>query len=220
MDSTELTRAVGSMDIYLLDQLLRGRIDEGSRIFDAGCGGGRNVKWFMQAGHPVAGVDRDPSAIDEVRAVAARIASSARDSSPTWQRAEAEASATSHFRVEAIESNTFEERSWDVVISSAVLHFARDHEHFRAMLEGSWRLLADQGLLFCRLASRIGMADERFRSLGQGRYTMPDGSDRYLVDEDLLMTLTAELGGELLDPIKTTVVQDQRCMTTWVLRRL
>ncbi|MCA1734361.1 MAG: class I SAM-dependent methyltransferase [Acidobacteria bacterium] len=214
MDSTELIRAVGSMDIYLLDQLLRGRISERSRIFDAGCGGGRNLKWFLEAGHPVAGVDGDPSAIEKVREVAARFAMG---SFPAREGSEAEASAT--FRVETIESNTFEERSADVVISSAVLHFARDHDHFRAMLDGSWRVLASGGLFFCRLASRIGMPLERFRPLGGGRYTMPDGSDRYLVDEAQLLSLGHELEGELLDPIKTTVVQDQRCMTTWVLRR-
>lgn len=39
------------------------------------------------------------------------------------------------------------------------------------------------------------------------------------VDEEILMKLTKELGGELVDPIKTTVVQDLRCMTTWVLRK-
>jgi hypothetical protein len=33
------------------------------------------------------------------------------------------------------------------------------------------------------------------------------------------MRLTAELGGELLDPLKTTVVQNQRSMTTWVMRK-
>ena len=54
---------------------------------------------------------------------------------------------------------------------------------------------------------------------GNRRFTLPDGSDRFLVDEAYLLALTKELGGRLLDPLKTTVVQDQRCMTTWVLRR-
>jgi hypothetical protein len=40
------------------------------------------------------------------------------------------------------------------------------------------------------------------------------------VDEETLMTLTGELSGELLDPLKTTVVQDRRCMTTWVMKRV
>ena len=36
---------------------------------------------------------------------------------------------------------------------------------------------------------------------------------------DRVMGLTRTLGGELVDPLKTTVVQGQRCMTTWVVRK-
>ena len=52
------------------------------------------------------------------------------------------------------------------------------------------------------------------------RFLLPDGSERYLVDEALLVRLTEELGGQLADPLKTTVVQNQRCMTTWVVRKM
>ena len=103
-------------------------------------------------------------------------------------------------------------------IASAVLHFAADDQHFAALLRGAWRVLAPRGLLFCRLASSIGIAD-RVRPIGNGRYRLPDGSDRYLVDEAALLAWTAALGGDLADPIKTTVVQDQRAMTTWVVRK-
>ena len=51
---------------------------------------------------------------------------------------------------------------------------------------------------------------------GGRRFLLPDG---YLVDEALLLELTQRLCGELLAPLKTTIVQDQRCMTTWVLRK-
>ena len=106
----------------------------------------------------------------------------------------------------------------DVVISSAVLHFARDDEHFLAMLRDTWRVLKQAGLFFCRLASSIGM-ENRVERLSGRRFALPDGSERYLVDESLLMKLTEEFGGELLDPLKTTVVQNQRSMTTWVMRK-
>jgi hypothetical protein len=86
------------------------------------------------------------------------------------------------------------------------------------MLRAMWRVLKPGGLFFCRLASSIGIAD-RVRDLGQGRFQLPDGSERYLVDEAALMNATAALGGDLLDPLKTTVVQNQRAMTTWVLRK-
>jgi len=112
----------------------------------------------------------------------------------------------------------FADASFDVVVSNAVLHFARDDHHFEAMVHEMWRVLAPRGLLFARLASSIGMA-ERMRALGQGRHLLPDGSERYLVDETRLLTLTNRLGARLLDPLKTTIVQDQRCMTTWVIAR-
>jgi tellurite methyltransferase len=39
------------------------------------------------------------------------------------------------------------------------------------------------------------------------------------VDEDALIDMSAQMGAILVDPLKTTVVQDYRCMTTWVLRK-
>jgi len=199
-----LRELLGGIDIYLLDQVLRGRIGPVDRILDAGCGGGRNLVWFLRAGHEVIGVDADPGAIEQVRRLAARLAPRVPDSS---------------FRVEPIEAMGVPAGWADVVVSSAVLHFARDETHFLGMLRGSWRALRPGGLFFCRLASTIGMPEERFTPLGHGRYRVPDGTARFLVDEARLVALTEELGGDLLDPLKTTVVQDQRCMTTWVARR-
>jgi hypothetical protein len=86
------------------------------------------------------------------------------------------------------------------------------------MVREMWRVLKPGGMLFCRLASSIGMED-RVTPLGGRRFALPDGSERYLVDEAILMEWTASLGGSLLDPLKTTVVQNQRCMTTWVVRK-
>lgn len=199
MTADDLQARFGDIDIYLFDQLLRGRIAPGLKVLDAGCGGGRNLVYLIGAGYDVYAADADPRAVDAVR----RLAPDARPD---------------RFRVEPIEAMTFPEAIADVVISSAVLHFARDDAHFDAMLRGSWRVLRPGGLFFCRLASSIGMA-ERMRAIGGGRYRLPDGSVRYLVDEAILTSATHRLGGTLLDPLKTTVVQDQRCMTTWVVRK-
>jgi tellurite methyltransferase len=99
-----------------------------------------------------------------------------------------------------------------------VLHFARDAAHFDAMVRQMWRVLKPGGMFFARLASTIGIADE-VRPLGGGRYHLPDGSERFLVDAATIEDWTKRLGGELLDPIKTTVVHGQRSMTTWVARK-
>ena len=200
---TDLASLVGSIDIYLFDQILRGGIPAGSAVFDAGCGQGRNLVYFLREGHDVRAVDPDAGSIRTVRALA-------RDLAPGLPE--------TNFRAEPVEANSFSDQSADFVISSAVLHFANDEAHFRAMLHGTWRIVKTGGVLFCRLASTIGM-EARFTPLGNGRFGLPDGSRRFLVDEGTLMSLTVELGGELIDPLKTTVVQDRRCMTTWVVRR-
>jgi SAM-dependent methyltransferase len=202
MNAVDRLRAeFGDIDIYLFDQLLRGRIAPGARVLDAGCGRGRNLVYLLRAGYDVFAVDADPANVQAVQALMSGLA-------PRLPRENA--------RVEPVERMTFDAGFADVVISSAVLHFARDDDHFNRMLGGLWRALAAGGLLFCRLASSIGI-EERIRATESGRYILPDGSERFLVNEARLLDLTDALGGRLLDPIKTTVVQDQRAMTTWVV---
>jgi SAM-dependent methyltransferase len=197
-----LAEQFGDIDIYVFDQLLRGRITPEMTVLDAGCGAGRNLVYLLRSGHVLA-VDENPAAIDSVRRLASELA-------PRL--------ALENFRVERVEAMSFPDAVADVVLSSAVLHFARDEEHFWAMLRAMWRVLRPGGMLFCRLASTIGM-EGRFRPLGGRRFELPDGSHRFLVDEQMLMDATARLGGELLDPLKTSVVQNLRCMTTWVIRK-
>ncbi len=198
----DLRREFGPIDIYLFDQLHKGNISPGDRVLDVGCGGGRNLVHLLREGYDVFGVDEDARAIDAVRELAASI-------EPTIDQ--------SRFRVESATALSFDEGSMDVVISNAVLHFAQSDGEFEAMLEGSWRVLRPGGLLFCRLASSIGMEGRHERIEGR-RYRLLDGSTRYLVDEAMLLELTERLGGVLVEPIKTTVVQSLRSMTTWVVR--
>jgi len=198
-----LQEQFGQIDIYLFDQLLRGRIAPGMRIVDAGCGGGRNLVFLMREGYEVFAVDADAQAVEYVKRLAATLAPGL---------------PVENFRVESIEGMSFPDDFADVVISSAVLHFAPDDAHFLGMLRGSWRVLRPGGVFFCRLASSIGI-ENRVQCVTGRRFRLPDGSERYLVDEAMLMRLTEELGGVQLDPLKTTVVQNQRSMTTWVMRK-
>jgi len=198
-----LQEQFGQIDIYLFDQILRGRISPGLRIFDAGCGGGRNLVYFLREGYEIFGADSNAKAIEEIHRLAASLA-------PSLPK--------ENFRAEAIEATSFPDALADVALSSAVLHFARDEDHFLAMLRGTWRVLRPGGLLFCRLASSIGM-EHQVKPIAGRRCLLPDGSERYLADEALLGGLTKELGGQLADPLKTTIVQNQRCMTTWVVRK-
>jgi tellurite methyltransferase len=173
------------------------------RLLDAGCGGGRNLVYALGAGYDVFGCDADGASIETVRRLAAGMA-------PHLP--------PDNFRVEPVERMSFLDGHADIVIASAVLHFAANDMQFRAMVNECWRVLKPGGLLFTRLASSIG-TEHLVRQIAGRRCWLADGSERYLVDAPLLEALTLELGGTLVDPLKTTVVQNQRSMTTWVVRK-
>mgnify|MGYP000430039161 CR=1 FL=1 len=194
---------VGNIDIYLLDQILKGRYENGQRVLDAGCGGGRNLTYFLKEGWDVYGVDKSAEAVVAIQRLSKELAPS---------------NLSTNFRVESVESLSFETNFFDVVICNAVLHFANNPAHFEAMLHSIWRVLKPGGHLFVRLASNIGL-ENRMIALKDGQFLLPDESIRFLVDENLLIKYTKELGGELTEYIKTTNVQGLRCMTTWCLQK-
>ena len=174
-----------------------------SKILDAGCGGGRNIVYFLRSGCPVFAVDENPEAIEQIRNLARSLA-------PKLP--------SENFQIAKVEDMPFADEQFDAVISNAVLHFAESQEHFNQMLQEMWRVLKKDGLLFVRLASLIGIED-KIESINGRRFRLPDGSERFLVDEELLIETTNRLGGILIEPIKTTNVQNLRCMTTWIIRK-
>ena len=226
--SINLHEWFGGIDIDLFDQLLKGRIVPGMRVLDAGCGAGRNLVYFLRSGYEVFGVDESKPQIAQIREMAAALAPhlpaenfwvglverlTTDYTEQTEQKAEGRRqTAGSVSRTERLAAD------FDVVLSSAVLHFARDEEQWQAMVNEMWRVLKPGGMLFARLASTIGVEDQIELIEGR-RYHLPDGSDRFLVDAEMLQRVTAALGGEFLEPIKTTVVENMRAMTTWVIRK-
>lgn len=198
-----LQELYGNIDIYLFDQLLKGTYKSCERILDAGCGMGRNVHFFLKQGFEVFGADRDPQVVAKIQQLASGFV---------------QGSVSDHFVIAEIDELPFEDSYFDLVISSAVLHFARNLEHFEKMLGSMWRVLRKDGYFFCRLASDIGI-ESSLQFVGNGRYILPDGSERFLVNQEMLLRLTRKLGATLHEPIKTTVVQNMRSMTTWCLRK-
>lgn len=193
----------GDIDIYLFDQIQKGRFSPGMKIFDAGCGGGRNLVWFLQNGFDVSAIDQDERAVEAVRRLAAKFAPHLPPQS---------------FQTAPLEEIPFPDGHFDWVIASAVLHFAEDRRQFDRMLDEMWRVLRPGGTFFARLASSIGIEDLLLPT-SNGRCTLPDGSERFIVDEAMLRERTAHLGGKFLEPIKTTNVENLRCMTTWVIAK-
>jgi tellurite methyltransferase len=201
---TNLQQLYGNIDIYLFDQLLKGTYNNCRKILDAGCGSGRNLVYFLRNGYDVYGIDPDANAVDAVKELAKNISS---------------AYPLANFKIGVVEDLPFDDECFDLVISSAVLHFAKNKDHFDAMLHSMWRVLKPGGYFFARLASDIGI-EKLVHALGNGRYLLPDGSERFLVNEALLLGYTNQLNGQLHEPIKTTNVQNLRCMTTWCMRKV
>jgi tellurite methyltransferase len=199
-----LQELYGNIDIYLFDQLLKGTYDDCRSVIDVGCGGGRNIVYFLKNGYNVFGADPNAGAVESVRDLSLNLAP---------------LNPQENFVVATAEDMPFGDAAFDLAICSAVLHFAKDNAHFDAMLNSIWRVIKPGGYLFARLASDIGI-ENKVRDMGNGRYLLPDGSERFLVNEQTLLRYTHKLGGQLHEPIKTTNVQNLRCMTTWCLRKL
>ncbi len=202
--TNNLINTFGNIDIYLFDQLLKGRFDDCKAILDVGCGGGRNIYYFLKNGFDVHGVDLNAEAIASVKEMAKQLAPQI---------------PSSNFVVAKADELPYGDGTFDLVISSAVLHFANNTDHFEQMLYEAWRVLRSGGFFFARLASDIGI-EGLVGSIGNGRYLLPDGSERYLVTYDDLVYYTRELNGELFEPIKTTNVSNLRAMTTWCMRKI
>jgi tellurite methyltransferase len=203
-NSTNILRdEFGDIDIYVFDQLLKGRIHSDQKILDAGCGAGRNIEYMLRQGMEVYGVDQNERAVEKVHMLAKRVA-------PSYF--------SDRFLTASVEELPFADEYFDVVLSIAVLHFAADSLHFERMMSEMARVLKPGGLFIARLASSVGIEHLVVRKHDEV-YDLPDGSSRYLVSDEKLVELTNRFPGELIDPIKTTVVQRLRSMTTWCVRK-
>ncbi|HKP39051.1 MAG TPA: class I SAM-dependent methyltransferase [Pyrinomonadaceae bacterium] len=199
----DLREQFGSIDIYLFDQLLKGRITPSMSILDAGCGDGRNLIYFLRHNFNVFAVDSNPQSIQQVQMLASSLA-------PNLP--------SENFIVGDVADMPLPNATFDLLISSAVLHFANDEQHFNRMLDEMWRVLKTGGMLFARLASSIGI-EALVKPAGKGRYLLPDGTERFLVDEEMLASATERLRARKVEPLKTTNVENLRCMTTWVVSK-
>ncbi len=194
-----LSELVGQTDIYLIDQIMKGRYQPHQKILDAGCGGGRNMKWFLQNDFEIYGVDNSQAAIIHLKQV--------NESLPPLR-----------LQVSGLEKLPFEDNYFDHVICSAVMHFAVDVAHFKQMLAEMLRVLSLSGSLFIRMASDRGIED-KVKLISNGNYQIPDGSMRFLLTRSLLAECMSEFNLHFLEPLKTTNVNDLRCMSTLLLQK-
>jgi len=199
MNLNSLQKLVGSTDIYLIDQMMKGRYRSTDKILDAGCGAGRNLHWFLKEGIEIYGVDQDSITIDELI-----------NANPLLP--------AGRFQACPVEHLPFENNFFDHIISSAVLHFANGVSHFKDMLAEMIRVLKPGGSLFIRMTSNIGI-EEKVKPINDGVYRIPDGSTRFLLTRALLSTILQQYHLSFIEPFKTVNVDDTRCMSTLVLQK-
>jgi tellurite methyltransferase len=197
--NNSISALLGRTDIYLIDQIMKGRYVEGDKILDAGCGGGRNMHWFVQNNFDIYGIDSSEAAIVNLR-----------NQYPTLP--------AENLRVSLIEELPFPDNYFDHVISSAVLHFAANAAHFKEMIGEMVRVLEPGGTLFIRMTSDIGIED-KVKLLPNGNHLIPDGSMRFLLTRTLLAECLQQFKISFLEPLKTVNVDDMRCMSTLMLQK-
>lgn len=203
VDITELNHLLGNIDIYLLDQILKACFEKKYKILDAGCGEGRNLIYFIKNGYKVWGIDKNADSIQMLKYLVKSI-----DKAYPLDR----------FLTGNIDNLPYPDHEFDAIVSSAVLHFAENKKHFFSMVSEMDRVLKPGGILFARIATDIGM-EQKIKPIGDGKFTLPDGSVRYLLTKDQLHDLMMDFGYAFIEPFKTVVVDDKRSMSTLVLRK-
>ncbi len=196
--NTTIAALLGQTDIYLIDQIMKDRYTKNEKILEAGCGGGRNMHWFIQNGFEIFGIDSSEAAILNLK-----------NKFPQMKE---------NFQIASVEQLPFEDNFFDHVISSAVLHFATSVAHFNNMMAEMIRVLKPNGTLFIRMTSDIGIED-KVELLSNGNYKIPDGSMRFLLTKSLLAACLQEFNLSFAEPLKTVNVDDMRCMSTLVLQK-
>ena len=204
MEINELNRLLGNVDLYLLDQLLKGRFTQNMKILDVGCGEGRNAVYFLHNNYPIFGIDPNEVAIQYCRFLAKSI-------QPETD--------IHRFQVGDGAAIPFHEAAFDAVLSSAVLHFAEGHAHFWKMIAEIHRVLQPGGIFWMRMCTGFGKILEESLELGEGRYALPDGSERYVLQPQGLGELEG-MGFRFLESPKTVHVLGQREMGVFLMEKI
>ncbi len=204
MDVSSLNKLLGNIDIYLLDQVLKGRFQKDMKILDAGCGEGRNTVYFLKEDYQIFGVDQNPVAVQMARIQAQTIR-------PAYD--------IHRFQTAPVEDMPFHHGAFDAVVSSAVLHFAKNTQHFHLMLAEMIRVLKPGGILFIRMVTGFGGIVEGSRAVGDGVYLLPDGSERFVLTAELLKEIQENHHLHHLEVPKSVLVHGQRAMGVFVMQK-
>ncbi len=195
MEVNKLKSQLGNIDIYLLDQILKGKIIKTDIILDAGCGSGRNLVYFNKNNYDTIGIDSYKEKILNLQS----------QNIGTFVHAD-------------LRKIPFNNARFDYIICNAVLHFAKNTKDFLKMFSELYRVLKPNGTLFIRMTSIYGMEKLAIK-LSDATYKLPDGTKRFLWTDTLHKTIFSTHSVSFIEPIKTVNVNNLRCMTTLILKK-
>lgn len=204
MEPIELNRLLGNVDIYLLDQILKGRFSKEMKILDAGCGEGRNAVYFINQGYQIFGIDPSETAIQYCRFRAKSLI-------PDFD--------IHRFQIGRLEDIPFHAGAFDAVICSAVLHFADSVDNFWEMIREIHRILKPGGVFWFRMATGFAGVLEESIALNNGKFLLPDGSTRFLLTQVHVDNLE-RMGFRNLENPKSVLVHGQRAMGVFVMEKM
>ena len=201
--SAELHEQFGDIDIYLFDQLQRGRFDARRRVLDAGCGGGRNLPYFLAHGFEVYAIDEDPGCSRRgAQAGGPACAQAAGRQHPPGGDSRAALGRRPDGRRRLQRRPALRARPRPLRTDGR-----RDVARARARRP----LLRAPGV-----EHRHRAADQATRS---GASACPTARIASSWTSSSCSTRPTTSAARCVDPLKTTNVQNQRCMTTWVIEK-
>ena len=203
LPSDDLRRELGEIDIYLFDQLLKGGSIDGGACSTPAAATDATSSTSFGGGFEVFAIDSDPSAVavDSGAGGPSQPQSAGREHPDRLARRAA--------MEQRIDGRGDQQRRPP---------FRCRRRRVRAPAD---RVVA--GARAWRSVLRPARLEHRHRAAS--RLARPDGcvcpTDRPASSssEAMLIDWSARLGGILIEPIKTTNVQNQRCMTTWCLEK-
>lgn len=198
VDIAEINNKIGDIDLFLLDLILKGRVQEDIKILDAGCGSGRNLFYFLRQGFDVRGIDKSESEVRAANFQSRRLGCGDVCS------------------VGALNSLPFQSNSFDFIICSRVLHFSESSEDFNAQLVELMRVLSPRGLLYLSMASMIGM-ERKVKKVDEAKHQFPDGSIRFMLSVEMLTEIEKHWS-HVVEP-RTVNFNGQHAETTLVLEK-
>lgn len=167
MTYKEINKSVGNLDLFLLDQILKGRFDGTNSILDVGCGEGRNLRYFTKNNYNVTGIDIYDEAL---------------------QMAKLQFRGKANFLLSDLTSFSSQEK-FDVVLCINVLHHAKDQKEFLLM----WKNVVDNikpgGGAFIR--TLLSEDDQPFQTDPENNLLISKNFLQALIEENNLIWLEA-----------------------------